>query len=219
MHPAKQKAQLRKAFATHRVITAVSLERQGLLKAAEWLDYPRIDLDVRPQAHQASSLTTMTFVAQDERWLRQSPRDVLHHAFLAEGAFRISDYMVREGLRFEYLDLKGRSGVWPDAQLVSPLGRSKDTSVEVDTGYSPKRCDAKLMGAVEGGFGSILWLTSVHGRVKKIDARIQQLHAAGKLGQVTWAAVIHVDVHRTCPYVPRRRLHKVSALSIAFDQA
>lgn len=219
MHPAKQKAQLRKVFETHRVVTTVSLERRGLLQAAEWLDYPRLDLDVRPQAHQASSLTTMTFVARDEEWLRQAPRDVLHHAFLAEGAFRLAKHMEATQMRFEYLDLKGRSGVWPDAQLVSPRGREHDASVEVDTGYPPKRCDAKLIAAAEGGFGTIVWLTSVHGRVKKIDARIKQLQAAGELGRVKQASVAYVDVHRTRPYAPRRRLHKVSSLNVVFGQS
>lgn len=219
MHPAKQKAQLRKVFETHRVVTTVSLERRGLLQAAEWLDYPRLDLDVRPQAHQASSLTTMTFVARDEKWLRQAPRDVLHHAFLAEGAFRLEPYLEETQMRFEYLDLKGRSGHWPDAQLISPRGREHDASVEVDTGYPPKRCDAKLIAAAAGGYRTIVWLTSVHGRVAKIDARVKQLQAAGELGGVKQAAVAYVDIHRTRPYAPRRRLFKISKASVVFDRS
>ncbi|MVN88757.1 hypothetical protein GO986_18625 [Deinococcus sp. HMF7620] len=217
LHPAKQKAQVRQLFAEHRVLTTVALERRGLLQAAEWLDLPRIDLHVRTQAHQASSIKPLTFVSADERWLVQPPRDILHHALLAEGAHQLRGVIAAHELQWQYLDLKGRSGFWPDAQLVSPKGREHDASVEVDTGYSPKRCDAKLVAAAAGGYRSLIWLTSVHGRVTKIHARARQLHAAGKLGEVTKVYVGYINVHTPgSPYQPRPRLHKVSALVADF---
>lgn len=218
MHPAARKAELRRLLGNHPVMTTVSLARLGLAQAADWLDYPRIELDVRTQAHQASSLTTLTFVSREEQHLRQAPRDLLHQAFLAEGALRLSDHMDAQALQFAYLTLKGRQGMWPDAELRSPQGRAHDVAVEVDTGYSPERVDAKLIGFAAAGYRHLIWLTSVHGRVEKVDSRVYALHAQGKLTGVEQVRAMYVDVHRSGdPYAPRPRLNKVSCRTATFS--
>lgn len=212
LHPAKQKALVRELFREHRVVTTVQLHRAGLLRAADLMDLPRVDLDVRTQAHQATSLTGLTFVAADERWLRQPPRELLHYALLAEARKETKHGTDRKGMQWEYLDLKGRSGAgtWPDAQLRSPEGRDHDVSVEVDTGYPPARCEQKIRAAAEAGYGRIFWATSVHGRVEKVAARLEKWHRSGELGHVRSALVFYVNVHTQDrdPYVKRPRVHK-----------
>lgn len=221
MHPAKQKAQVRHFFAHHRVATTVQLERYRLLRGADMLDLPRVDLHVRTQAHQASSRTLLTFVAASEKWLHQGPRDLLHHALLAEAHILLRPLDVTRGMQWEYLDLKGRSGVWPDAQLLSSQGREADASVEVDTGYSPDICDRKILGAAADGYGTLIWATSVHGRVAKVADRMRYLQRAGQLGTVRNAVAIYVNVHTNDrnPYLPRLRLNKQSSIVTTFAEA
>ncbi|WP_143341881.1 hypothetical protein [Deinococcus indicus] len=199
-------------------MTTVQLERLELMRAADTLRLPRVDLDVRTQSDQASSLTGVTFVAADERWLRQPPRELLHHSLLAETHVRLigESALPVPHPSFEYLDLRGRSGVWPDAQFRLPAGGGHDWSVEVDTGYSPKRRDQKLIAAAQDGYGTLVWATSVHGRVEKVARRIRELHRARELRQVQQAIVLYVNVHTADrdPYAPRRRLNKSSLIHI-----
>lgn len=219
MHPAVRKAKLRRLLTEHPVMTSVSLARLGLEQAAGWMDYPRIDLDVRTQSHQASSITTLTFVSREEQRLTQAPRDLLHQALLAEGALRLADDINAQALQFTYLTLKGRQGMWPDAELRSPHGRAQDVAVEVDTGYNPERVDAKLIGFAAAGYQRLIWLTSVHGRVEKLDSRVYALHAQGKLTGLKQARTMYVDVHRPGdPYAPRPRLNKISERTATFDR-
>lgn len=220
-HPATLKAELRRFLGQHPVVTTMQLERWGWAQAADWLDLPRLSLDVRTQVTQPSSQVELTFVAHTEAALLDPPHVLLHSALLAETwAVLNATQAAFPGEGFRYVSLRGRGqGRLPDAEIqLFENEPGLDSAVEVDTGYPPRRCHEKLHSYALQGFSSLVWATTVHGRVTSMARQIETLQRLGQLPGVREYLVLYVNVSRPGdPYRPRPRGHKLNSAQGAFD--
>ncbi|MGY2897040.1 hypothetical protein [Deinococcus sp. UYEF24] len=195
-----------------RVLTTVQLERRGLIRAADWLGLPRVTYTCRTRVTQSDSGVDLTFVAEDEVWLQNSPRDLMHWAGLGEARSQLG--RVRLDLsahRWQHVDLGGRlRSSLPDAELLGPAGqRNWDGAAEFDAGYSPVKVAVKLEAAAVAGYRLLIWASSIHSRTITIPEQARELHRLGLLPGLAGVIVLFVDFWSPgSPYDDRSRCHK-----------
>lgn len=209
VHPARQKAGLRRLLAVDQVVTTAQLRRWGLSEAAGWLGLPEVTFTCRTRVTQSESGVDLTFVSLDAETLNLAPRDLLHLAGAAEVRRRL---VLGEGESWRHIVTAGRErGSWPDAEIVCPWGerRGVDWGVEVDLGYAPARIREKLRAAALAGYGGLIWGTSIHERTATLPSKIMEWFASGDLPGVQGVLVLFIDVwSERDPYSGRPRCHK-----------
>ena len=206
-----------------RVLTTVQLERRGLLQVADWLELPRVTYTCRTRVTQSDSGVDLTFVAEDEAWLRNSPRELMHWAGLGEGRSQLG----RVGLdlyahRWQHVDLGGRlRSPLPDAELIGPAGQTdRDGAAEYDSGYSPSKVALKMEAAAMAGYRLLIWATSIHSRTITLPEQARELHRLDLLPGLAGVIVLFVDFWSPgTPYDDRPRCHKPMHAVVRFTGA
>lgn len=213
-HPAAKKARLRAVLREIPVVTTAQLYRMELLPAAEWLNLPQRTRACVTRVTQQGSVHELTFVASDPAVLAQPAQRLMHLAGIGEARLRMGELL--PGERFQVVNSTGRSGgPAPDAELLlGEPGCYTDQAVEFDAGYDWARVEQKLRGFADQGYVGVLWATSVHGRLARLDARISELRDGGHLPGLQHLEAGFVDfwTWNRDPYAPRPRLNKVSYL-------
>jgi hypothetical protein len=228
VHPMTQKANLRRMLELDRVLTTAQLERRGLLQAADWLKLPRITYTCRTRVTQPDSGVDLTFVALDEEWLRNTPRELMHWAALGEARAGVLRLGFLDSYQWQHVELSGgRRTHLPDAELIGradfnhndcSVKFDNDSSVEFDAGYSPAKVERKMEAAAEAGYRLLIWATSIHSRTVTVSDQARRLHNLGLLPGVDGVIVLFVDFWSVKdPYMDRPRCHKPIRELVVFN--
>lgn len=175
--------------------TTATLARAELLTAADRLALPRVTRSVRTRGTQSGSNVDLTFVALRAESLKLPAGELMHRAALTEG-LRTYPQVVEPGMKWRLVELKGRERLHlPDAEVVSAdlNDHSQDCAVEFDASYDPEKVERKLRAFAAQGYRNVIWLTSVHGKVKTVTEQARDLKARGKLADVTNMVAMWVD--------------------------
>lgn len=219
LHPAQQKAKLRRLIGTHGVYTTVQLERLGLLRAAEWLGLRQVTHTRRTSIVQVSSERDLTFVLGEEANAQLPGREMMHKAGVAEAYLRMRFREDRHG-RYtpRKLTPKERQAM-PDAigYFKHPDPQDDYTLyylLELDAGYTRARIRRKLRGFDTLPFipkedGWLIWATTVHQRVETLASLIKAEHRRDPFKRINIATLMFVDFWSPGnPYVRGPRFHK-----------
>ena len=224
LHPAQQKAKLRRLIGTHGVYTTVQLERLGLLRAAEWLGLRQVTHTRRTSIVQVSSERDLTFVLGEQVNAQLPGRELMHKAGVAEAYLRLE---FRDDLHKRYTPRKltpQERQAMPDAfgVLKFPDPEAPHTLLyllELDAGYTQSRIRRKLRGfdqlpILRSGEGWLIWATTVHSRVDTLVDLILKEDDRDPFTRLNRVTLLFTDFWTSGdPYVRGPRFHKPMQLT------
>lgn len=220
LHPAQQKAKLRRLIGTHGVYTTVQLERLGLLRAAEWLGLRQVTHTRRTSIVQPSSERDLTFVLGEQVNAQLPGRELMHKAGVAEAYLRLE---FRDDLHHRSTPPKltpRERQAMPDAfgcltELNPVDDYAKHYLLELDAGYTRARIRRKLRGfdqlpLLKPRDGWLIWATTVNLRVETLVPLVAAEYKRKPFERIDCITFLFVDFWSSGdPYVRGRRFTKL----------